>query len=284
MNNINQTHQLRKYKMNKYTKIAAIAAVTLITASSSAYAVVPSASAKSVPAYQKNLHKKGTLTVGLEGTYSPYSYRDKSGKLTGFEVDLSKAVAKKLGLKVKFTQTKFDSLVAGLDSRKYDVVYNNMGKTKERTKKYTFAKPYIYTKTVMITKTGSDIKTAADLKGKKSAQSASSNFGQAAKKAGTNVVSVPGFAEAIDLVNSGKADVTLNSQDSWGVYKKAHPETKLKAKVTKTLDNTSSSPMLNKKDKALAKKITKAQKQLAKDGTLSDLSEKYFDSDLTKKP
>ena len=92
------------------------------------------------------------------------------------------------------------------------------------------------------------------------------------------------ICEAIDLVNSGKADVTLNSQDSWGVYKKAHPETKLKAKVTKTLDNTSSSPMLNKKDKALAKKITKAQKQLAKDGTLSDLSEKYFDSDLTKKP
>ncbi|WP_439818660.1 transporter substrate-binding domain-containing protein [Weissella paramesenteroides] len=270
--------------MNKYTKIAAVAAVTLMAASSSVYAVVPSASAKSVPAYQKNLHKKGTLTVGLEGTYSPYSYRDKSGKLTGFEVDLSKAVAKKLDLKVEYSQTKFDSLVAGLGSNKYDVVYNNMGKTKERAAKYAFAAPYLYTKTVMITKKGSDIKSAADLKGKKSAQSASSNFGQAAKKAGTNVVSVPGFAEAIDLVNSGKADVTLNSQDSWGVYKKAHPETKLTAKVTNVLGDTSAAPMLNKKNKALAKKISKAQKQLAKDGTMAKLSDKYFGSDLTKKP
>ena len=270
--------------MNKYTKIAAIAAVALTVASTGAYAVVPSVSAKATPAYEKNLHKKGTLTIGLEGTYSPYSYRDKSGKLTGFEVDLSKAVAKKLKLKPEFSQTKFDSLVAGLNARKYDVVYNNMGKNKERAKHYVFASPYLYTKTVMITKPGSDIKTAADLKGKKSAQSASSNFGQAAKKAGTNIVSVPGFAEAIDLVNSGKADVTLNSQDSWGVYKKQHPETKLKAKTTNVLGDTSASPMLNKKDKALAKKITKAQKELKKDGTVAKLSEKYFGSDLTKKP
>ncbi|MBU7567579.1 transporter substrate-binding domain-containing protein [Weissella sagaensis] len=270
--------------MNKYTKIAAAAAVTLTVASVGTYAALPNVSAKATPAYQKNLHKKGTLTIGLEGTYSPYSYRDKSGKLTGFEVDLSKAVAKKLNLKPEFSQTKFDSLVAGLGANKYDVVYNNMGKNKEREKHYTFASPYLYTKTVMITKPDSDIKSASDLKGKRSAQSASSNFGQAAKKAGTKIVSVPGFAEAIDLINSGKADVTLNSQDSWGVYKKAHPETKLTAKTTKLLGNTSASPMVNKKDKALAKKITKAQQELKKDGTMSKLSEKYFGSDLTKKP
>ena len=64
------------------------------------------------------LKQKGELTIGLEGTYSPFSYR-KDGKLTGFEVDLGKAVAKEMGLKAKFVPSKWDSLVAGLGSGLY---------------------------------------------------------------------------------------------------------------------------------------------------------------------
>ena len=77
------------------------------------------------------LQKSGTLTIGLEGTFQPYSYR-KDGKLTGFEVELGKAVAKKMGLKAKFVPPKFDSLVAGLDTNKFDVVMNNMSETAAR--------------------------------------------------------------------------------------------------------------------------------------------------------
>ena len=58
----------------------------------------------------------GTLTIGLEGTYAPFSYRQ-NGKLTGFEVELSTKIAKKLGLKPKYVQTKWDSLIAGLGAK-----------------------------------------------------------------------------------------------------------------------------------------------------------------------
>ena len=142
--------------------------------------VVASATTVSAASYKSELKTKGKLTVGLEGTYAPFSYRSDSGKLTGFEVELVKAVAKKMKLKPVFVQTKFDSLVAGLDAKKYDVVFNNMSITPERKKAYAFAQEYLFTESVMITKKGSKIKDYSDLKGKKAAQTSSSDFGQAA--------------------------------------------------------------------------------------------------------
>lgn len=83
--------------------------------------------------YQGNLVSQKQLTIGLEGTYKPYSYRQ-DGKLTGFEVKLGQALAKKLGLKAKFVPTKWDSLVAGVGADKYDLVLNNITQTPERKK------------------------------------------------------------------------------------------------------------------------------------------------------
>ena len=99
--------------------------------------------------YKDDLITKDQLTIGLEGTYKPYSYRS-NGKLTGFEVDLGKALAKQLGVKVKFIPTKWDSLIAGVGSSKYDVVLNNITKTPERKKVYIFSNPYIYSRYALI--------------------------------------------------------------------------------------------------------------------------------------
>ena len=69
---------------------------------------------------------KDQLTVGLEGTYAPYSYRAKNGNLEGIDVDMAKAIGKKMGLKVVFVPTKWDSLVEGLRANKYDIILNDM--------------------------------------------------------------------------------------------------------------------------------------------------------------
>lgn len=91
-----------------------------------------SSSSSSNSGYKSELVHSNELTIGLEGTYSPYSYR-KNGKLTGFEVQLGKAIAKKMGLKANFVPTKWDSLIAGLGSDKYDVVMNNITQTADRS-------------------------------------------------------------------------------------------------------------------------------------------------------
>ncbi|MEL5725314.1 transporter substrate-binding domain-containing protein, partial [Lactiplantibacillus pentosus] len=140
-----------------------------------------SSSKSSSAGSQLDLQKSGTLRIGLEGNVQPYSYR-KDGKLTGFEVDLGKAIAKKLGLKAKFVPTKFDSLIAGLDVDKYDVVINDIAETAQRKQKYPFSTPYIYSKSQLAVKKNSSINKITDIKGKKVAQTTTSNNATDAKR------------------------------------------------------------------------------------------------------
>src|SRR5699024_5118496 len=125
---------------------------------------------------------KGTLTVGLEGTFAPYSYRE-HGKLTGFEVELARDVAKELDLKVKFVPTKWDSLIAGLNSKTFDVVFNNVAINPSRKKQYIFSTPYIYSKSVIVTKKdNTEIKSIDDVKGKKLGEGTGTDNYNKAKK------------------------------------------------------------------------------------------------------
>ena len=112
--------------MKKWMKRLSVVAASLVAMVALA-ACGKSSSSSSEP----QLVTKGTLTVGLEGTYAPYSYRE-NGKLTGFEVDLARDLAKKMGYKVKFVPTKWDSLIAGVGSKKFDVAINDIAMTPER--------------------------------------------------------------------------------------------------------------------------------------------------------
>jgi len=226
----------------------------------------------------------GTLTIGLEGTYAPFSYRQ-NGKLTGFEIELSTKIAKKLGLKPKYVQTKWDSLIAGLGAKRYDVVFNDVGITAERQKNYRFSAPYIYAKTVLIKPTSAtDLKTLADIKGKKMAQSTTSNFGALAKKSGAEIVAVPGITEAMNMVTTGRADGTLNDMGAYQVWKKANPSAKTTAiDLSKESPASPAGALINKNNKALQEKINQALTDLRADGTLKSLSIKYFNTDLTVK-
>lgn len=132
---------------------------------------------------KSELKTPDTLTIGLEGTYAPFSYR-KDGKLQGFEVELGKAVAKKMGLKAKFVPTKWDSLIAGLGAKKFDVVMNNIAQTPERQKKYLFSDPYISSHSVMIVKENSSLKTLKSIKGHKFAAGVGTNNATLVKKYG----------------------------------------------------------------------------------------------------
>ena len=77
------------------------------------------------------------IVIGTEGTFAPFSYHDDNDNLVGYDVEVSEALAKELGVKVKFVEVKWDSLIAGLDSDKYDLVTNQVAITAER-KKYDF--------------------------------------------------------------------------------------------------------------------------------------------------
>lgn len=226
----------------------------------------------------------GTLTIGLEGTYAPYSYRE-NGKLKGFEVDYGKAVAKKLGMKAKFVPTKWDSLIAGLNSNTFDVVINNVAENPSREKQYLFSTPYIYSRSVIITKDGSGINSVDDIKGQKIAAGTGTDNYNHAKKFGADVVPSSDFQTSMSMIDQGRVKGAFNSKEAFLTWKKDHKNTDLKYIVIpeSKLPASKIAPIFNKKSTKLSKQVTKATNELFKDGTMKKLSVKYFGEDITKK-
>lgn len=85
--------------------------------------------------------ERGTLLVGLEGTYPPFSFQGDDGKLTGFEVEFAQQLAKHLGVEATLKPTKWDGMLASLDSKRIDVVINQVTISDERKKNMTSLPP-----------------------------------------------------------------------------------------------------------------------------------------------
>ncbi|KFD19133.1 periplasmic substrate-binding component of an ABC superfamily amino acid transporter [Tatumella ptyseos ATCC 33301] len=223
----------------------------------------------------------GELTIGTEGTYAPFTFHTISGDLTGFDVEIGRAIAQKLHVKPVFVESKWDGLIAGLDAKRYDVVINEVGITPAREKKYDFSQPYIASKAVVIVKNSNDsIHSFADLKGKNAAQSLTSNYAQLARNAGANLVSTDGFNQSIDLVVQGRADATLNDKLSFLDFKKHRPDAPVK--IVASEDNASASGVLMRKgESSLQGAINNALADMKKDGTYQKISEKYFGEDVS---
>lgn len=235
------------------------------------------------PTALERIKSSGTFTIGVEGTYPPYTFHEKSGALTGYDVEVARAIADKLGVKTKFVESKWDSLIIGLDSGLWDVVINQVGISPERKKKYDFSIPYTYTRGALVVRDDNAVITSFKaLKGKKSAQSVTSNWARVAEKFGAELVGTDGFNQSVDLVISGRADSTINDDVTFYDYKKQHPQSKTKIAALSD-EITETAVILPKKQADLLKAINAALGQLRSDGTLSALSQKYFGTDISKK-
>ncbi len=87
--------------------------------------------------------QRGELRVGLEAGYMPFEMKDKQGQIIGFDVDMMKAMAKAMGVKLKLVPTAWDGIIAGLLTGKYDIIASGMTVTQKRNLKVNFATPYI---------------------------------------------------------------------------------------------------------------------------------------------
>lgn len=229
------------------------------------------------------IKEKGTILIGTEGTYTPYTYHDETGELVGFDVEIAKAVAERLGVEAQFVETNWDSIIAGLDAERFDVVVNQVGITEERLEKYDFSTPYTVTRAALIVAKDNDtINTFEDLEGKIAAQGLTSNYGKMSTEYGAELMSTDGsFSKAIELVSTGRADATINDEVSFYDFLKQQPEAPVK--IVATLDEASENAILIRKgNENLVVAINEALKELEEDGTLEEISKKYFGVNVTK--
>ena len=152
------------------------------------------------------------VRVGTEGVYPPFTYRDPdTNELTGFDVEVMRAIGEEAGWDLEFVEAPFDSLFPALDSNRIDVIANQVTVTGEREARYLFSTPYTYSHGVIVTAQDTDdITSLDDLKGRTTAQTASSNWAQVAKDAGAKVKYVQDFGPGVELVVQGRVDAIVN--------------------------------------------------------------------------
>ena len=249
------------------------------TASGAASSAASTGAADQLAAIQAN----GKLVVALEGAWQPWSYHDESDTLVGYDVEVSRAIAEKLGVEPEYVESDWDSLFAGLDAGRFDIVCNGVEVTDERAKTYNFTTPYGYIHTALaVRKDNEDIKSFEDLKGKTTANSLASTYMELAESYGATVQGIDTLEETIQLLTAGRIDATLNADVSFYDYLNVHPDADFKL-VAQTEDASHVAIPVRKGDDSasLLEAINTAIDELRADGTLKALGEKYFGQDIS---
>ena len=248
-------------------------------ASGAASSAASTGAADQLAAIQTN----GKLVVALEGAWQPWSYHDESDTLVGYDVEVSRAIAEKLGVEPEYVESDWDSLFAGLDAGRFDIVCNGVEVTDERAKTYDFTEPYGYIHTALaVRKDNEDIKSFEDLKGKTTANSLASTYMELAESYGATVQGIDTLEETIQLLTAGRIDATLNADVSFYDYLNVHPDADFKL-VAQTEDASHVAIPVRKGDDSasLLEAINTAIEELRADGTLKALGEKYFGQDIS---
>jgi cystine transport system substrate-binding protein len=230
------------------------------------------------------IKERGTLIVGTEGTWSPYTYHDESETLVGFDVEVAKLIADYIGVEIQYSETVWSSIFASLDAGQIDTVVNEVSYTEERAVKYDFSEPYTFTQRAILVLADNDaINGLEDIAGKTASNDPTSTIGQFAQDNGAVLDPVGEMAQSISEVLNGRADLTVNTTVAFADYLEQHPENEEKVKIIIVSDPAPSGyvPVLKGNGKLVAA-INEALQKAREDGTLSELSLKYFGVDITK--
>ncbi|HIV51698.1 MAG TPA: transporter substrate-binding domain-containing protein [Candidatus Faecalibacterium intestinipullorum] len=229
------------------------------------------------------IQTRGTLVVATEGAWSPWTYHDESDKLVGYDVEVATALAEKLGVKAEFVEGAWDGLFAGLDSGRYDMVCNGVELTEERALTYDFTVPYGYIHTALAVRSdNTDITTFEDLAGKTTANSIASTYMTLAESYGAEVLGIDTLDETIQMLVAGRVDATLNADVSFYDYLNVHPEADFKI-VALTEDASQVCIPVRKGEETatLLAALNEAIEELRADGTLAEISQRYFGTDIS---
>lgn len=246
-----------------------------------AAALAPASAA--APAAAVRQDDERVVRVGTEGTYPPFSFHESGAtEVTGYDIEVIKAVAKKAGWQLEFVETQWDAIFPALDSGRIDVIANQVSWNEERAAKYGLSEPYTYSEGVIVTRADEhDITTLADLKGRTTAQSSTSNWAQVARDAGAKVEAVEGFAQAAALLAQGRVDAIVN--DNIAVLDYLASTGSKDVRIAGVAQGQSNRQVLafRQDDAELLAEANDALAELQSDGTLKEISEKYFKADVS---
>ncbi|SMO32504.1 transporter substrate-binding domain-containing protein [Melghirimyces algeriensis] len=230
----------------------------------------------------QEIKERGTLRIGTEGTYKPFSFRDeKTDKLTGYDVEVAREIAKRMGVKAEFVESPWDSMLTGLQTERFDTVANQVGITEERKEKFDYSRPYTVSYSqIVVHKDNDSIQSLEDIKGKRAGQTPTSNYGKMAKKAGAKIVAYEDMMTSMRDVAAKRVDLSINDRLAIAAMMK---ETDLPLKTVKMESEKAQMAFpVNKGNESLKKELDRVLKEMEQDGTLAKISKKWFGEDVSK--
>ena len=262
-----------------WKKIVLVGTMAVATA-----ALLSGCGSSSKPAPQKLPDK---IVIGLDDNFPPMGFRDESGKLVGFDIDLATEAAKRLGVQVEFKPIDWDSKEAALKSKKVDMLWNGLTITEDRKQKIAYSKPYMHNEQLLIVRKDSNIQKKEDLAGKiLGTQEGSSSVDALDKNADfkkslKDVKMYGDFVAALMDLEVGRIDGVLIDSvvGRYNLEKKGDKFMILEG----SMGDEEFGVGMRKEDTALCDKLNDVLKQMSADGTMTKLSEKWFQKDITIK-
>lgn len=231
---------------------------------------------------------KDTLVVGLDDTFAPMGFKDESGEIVGFDVDLAKAVGEKLGKKIEFQTIDWSMKETELNAGNIDFIWNGYTITEERKAQVSFGTPYLKNRQIIITLADSDINSKADLKGKTVAAQTGSSAVDAIKaepdvlatfKDGKPVTYESNNDVLMDL-EAGRVDAAVADEIIVRYYISKKGEEKYKV-LEEDFGDEEYGVGMRQNDTKLVEAFNKAYAGLKEEGTLAEISTKWFGEDIT---
>ncbi len=240
-----------------------------------------SSSSSSSDSVSSELITEGTLTVGTDTPYPPFEF-GKAPDYDGFDIDMTNAIADKLGLETKYQDTAFDTIFTDVAQGKFDLVASASSITPERQQTVNFSDPYYEAEQALLVAPGSDIKTVEDLAGKTVAAQ-DGTTGETFANDETDAGQVRGFpngpASIAALVN-GQAEATIIDQP---VAQDALDKGQTGFEIATTIPTGDIYGLaLSKKSPELLSAVNGALSELKTDGGLDKIYQKWFKIDAPK--
>lgn len=226
----------------------------------------------------EDIKKKGYFTVGLDATFAPMGFRDESGELVGFDIDLAKEVAKRMGVEAKFKPCEWDGIIFDLRSKNIDMVWNGMSVTEQRKKQVAFTEPYLVDGQIIFTKSGTAPAKVSELAGKVVGVQLGSSGALAVEKnpIASEIKEIKKYAtnvEALLDLEAGRTDAVVMDSVS-GKYYNSKKNTLTYSE--ESLSDEYYAVALRKGDQTLLDEINRQINAMKADGTFDKISEKWL--------
>lgn len=235
----------------------------------------------------ENIQKRGYFILGLDDAFPPMGFKDSNGEIVGLDIDLAKAVAKKLGIEVRIQPVSWDGVIMELNNKNIDVIWNGFTITEDRKENVDFSRPYLANRQILVVKKGSVITGKNDLAGRVvGLQAGSSSIAALERDVDTyekvkdDLVEFATNDEVLLDLKNGGIDAAIVDEVVGRYYISQRPDDY--EVLSEDFGEEEYGIGVRKGDLSFMNKINEALDQLKAEGLTTEISQKWFGTDIVK--